>query len=230
MSPLTDTSVIFKKLDWKPPSDAEHGRSRSRRPAEPSDPDPPRPAGPRPTSAAAPHAAGMGGSLSRSFSPSSSSSSSSSPSSSAAGGAALPCSCSSSAPGDRPAAAAGGLCSDMAPLPSRQPSSACRHPDPAPLAPAAEEPRWHPRRRRSAVMQQRSCSRAPGHPRTAGRSAALPPSPRPGEGGGQCGTERRGGGRTRCPGAVKLHRRATYSPWAGGGAAAGAAMLFIGAS
>lgn len=42
MSPLTDTSVIFKKLDWKPPSGAEHGRSRSRRPAEPSDPDPPR--------------------------------------------------------------------------------------------------------------------------------------------------------------------------------------------
>lgn len=187
MSPLTDTSVIFKKLDWKPPSSAEHGRSRSRRPAEPSRATPTRPAGPRPTPAAAPHAAGMGGSLSRSFSPSSSSSSSSSPSSSAAGGAALPCSCSSSAPGDRPAAAAGGLCSDMAPLPSRQPSNACRHPDPAPLAPAAEEPRWHPRRRRSAVMQQRSCSRAPGHPRTAGRSAALPPSPRPGEGGGSAG-------------------------------------------
>lgn len=230
MSLLTDTSVIFKKLDWKPPSGAEHGRSRSQRPAERPRP---APAGPRPTPAAAPHAAGMAGSSSRSFSPSSSSSSSSSPSSSAAGGAALPCSCSSSAPGGRPAAAvaAGGLCSDMAPLPSRQPPSACRYPDPAPspLPTAAEEPRRHPRRRRSAVMQQRSCSRTPGHPRTAGRSAALPPSPRPGEE-GQRGTERRGGGRTRCPGAVKLHRRATYSPRAAGGAVAAAAMLFIGAS
>lgn len=228
MSPLTDTSVIFKKLDWKPPSGAEHGRSRSRRPAEPSDPDPPRRAPTYPGRRTARRRDGrqlvslllpfflpfflilavlLGRRRSR------------------AALLLLQLRAGGQAGGGRgralqrhgPAALTAALKRLQAPGP-RAPRSRRRG---APLAPPA------PPLRCNAAEELLPGARTPPHGGAERCPTALTAARR---GGGQCGTERRGGGRTRCPGAVKLHRRATYSPWAGGGAAAAAAMLFIGAS